>query len=290
MLVVRLAGEPAMMKRFVSPVTLGLALVAAACAPSAQEPDAPTAGSGGAGGVGAAGGTGGSRTGGGHGHDAAADASSGGGSGGQADAGGDDTAGDDSAMAMPITDPAMLALAGELQGAFLQVDCASPEIELQYCHPKDRGIQNLTFKFGGQPGKVYDVVLRVWGVIEGVRYTGGKAAGEHFYIGGKGSTPGTAEYGLVVGALTYYLNHYEQDGGEHYTYGVSYQTVAIPIPGGTVVGLYVHDPDDFMNTNHMESKAANPSPGLLTHLAAITSQTLQGQYVYLEVASVTPAP
>jgi hypothetical protein len=121
-----------------------------------------------------------------------------------------------------------------------------------------------------------------------VKYTGGKVGGEHFYIGGKGSTPGIAEYGLVVGAQTYYLNHFEQDAGEHYTYGVSYQTVAIPIPGGTVLGLFVHDPDDFINTNHMDSTAAYPSPGLLSHLTSIKSQPLQGQYVYLEVASAVP--
>jgi hypothetical protein len=279
-----------MMKRVAA---FSLLCLATACSPTIDQPADPT-GSG-SGGTGGTAGDGGSRTGGIHGHgpDGAAVASGGGGgNAGSAsnDAAGEDDASDDSAMAIPVTDPATLAIAGELQGAFLQVDCASPEIELQYCHPKDKGIQNLTFKFGGQPGKIYDVVLRVWGVVEGVRYTGGKPGGEHFYIGGKGSTPGTAEYGLVVGAQTYYLNYYEQDGGEHYTYGVSYQTVPIPIPGGTVLGLYVHDPDDFMNTNHMDSNAANPSPGLLTHLEAIKSQPLQGQYVYLEVASATPAP
>jgi hypothetical protein len=302
MLDARRAVGLAMMKRVASPLVLGplLGLLSgvATCTPAVDATDDPAGGGGGGtGGIVATGGagmTGMTKTGGVHGHVDAASGAPGaggnGGNGGSDDAATADDAGDDSAMAMPVTDPATLAIAGELQGAFLQVDCASPEIELQYCHPKDKGIQNLTFKFGGQTGKIYDVVLRVWGVVEGVRYTGGKPGGEHFYIGGKGSTPGTAEYGLVVGKQTYYLNYYEQDGGEHYTYGVSYQTVSIPIPGGAVIGLYVHDPDDFMNTNHMDSNAANPSPGLLTHLEAIKSQPLQGQYVYLEIASATLAP
>jgi hypothetical protein len=218
------------------------------------------------------------------------------GTGGSDDAGAppdDGAAGEDapsrSDMAMSVSDPAVLAIAGQLQGAFLQLDCASEEIELQYCHPKDKGIQNLTFKFGGEVGKTYQVVLRVWGVVEAVRYAGGQSGGEHFYIGGKGTTPGIAEYGLLIGPKTYYLNDFQDTPGEHYTYGISYETVPISIPGGTLVGLYVHDPDDFINTNHMETVAADPSPGLLVHLAKINAQPLQGQYVYLEVASATLA-
>jgi hypothetical protein len=273
-------------------LSLSLCLTAIwACTPAVPEGGAggapgtggiPTAGAGNSGGAGGSGGA--------HPHvpDAAMDTSGPPSDGASVDPNpGAGDAAHESDMAKPVTDPATLAIAGELQGAFLQVDCASPEIELQYCHPEDKGIQNLTFKFGGEFGRTYSVVLRVWGVVEGVRYTGGQPGGEHFYVGGKGSTPGTAEYGLVVGSQTYHLNYFEQDGGEHYTYGVSYETTAITIPGGTVLGLFVRDPDDFMNTNHMDSTAAHPSPGLLARLAKIKSQPLQGQYVYLEVASAT---
>ena len=279
-----------MIKRLVLCLCLAAPL---GCTPAAPESSGPGAQGGGTGADAneGTGGTGGSH---GHLHDAALAGGGAGGNGPALDAAHDpepaaEDGRDESDMARSVSDPASLAIAGQLQGAFLQVDCASAEIELQYCHPKDKGIQNLTFKFGGEPGKTYSVVLRVWGVVEGVRYVGGKAGGEHFYIGGMGNTPGTAEYGLIVGPRTYYLNYFEQDAGEHYTYGVSYETDAITIPGGAVLGLFVHDPDDFMNTNHMDSKPDHPSPGLQAHLAQIHSQPLQGQFVYLEVASATLA-
>ena len=56
------------------------------------------------------------------------------------------------------------AVAGELHGAFLRVECASEEIELQYCHPQDKGIREIPLRIGGEPGRTYQVtVARVGG-------------------------------------------------------------------------------------------------------------------------------
>jgi hypothetical protein len=178
---------------------------------------------------------------------------------------------------------------GELDGAFLELDCASEEIELQFCHPEDKGNREIPLSFGGEAGKAYSVVLGVWAVTETVTYQGGSKAGEHFYIGGASATPHTAEYGLRVGDKTYFLNHMDADSGEHYTYGYQYVTPAITIPGGATVVLFVHNPqtpDDLINTNHMVSVADNPPPRLQQKLAVIHSRPLEGQYVYLEVQSV----
>ena len=49
------------------------------------------------------------------------------------------------------------AVAGELHGAFLRVECASEEIELQYCHPQDKGIREIRLRIGGEPGRTYQV-------------------------------------------------------------------------------------------------------------------------------------
>jgi hypothetical protein len=193
------------------------------------------------------------------------------------------------ATSEPLSAPA-LAIAGDLQGAYLELECLSEEIEFQFCRPKDRGQRQVTLHVGGEVGKKYSFVLGVWGVVEGVTYQNGIKGGDHFYIGGKGNTPGTAQYGLTVGDLTYYLNHFEIGAGEHYTYGISYSTPPIVIPGGATLTLYVDDPDNFVNTNHMQSEADNPPPGLLPHLAAIAKETPPGQFVYLEVLSVSPVP
>jgi hypothetical protein len=184
----------------------------------------------------------------------------------------------------------VVAIAGQLEGAFLELECAGEEIEFQFCRPKDMGKRQLNLLFGGEQGKRYSVVLGVWGVVEGVTYKNGMKAGDHFYIGGLGDTPGTAEYGLVIGDTTYYLNHFEIGAGDHYTYGISYTTPPITIVGGSTLTLYVNSPDDLVNTNHMQSEADTPTPGLLRHLEAIKMERVPGQYVYIEVVSAGLAP
>jgi hypothetical protein len=178
------------------------------------------------------------------------------------------------------------AVAGELHGAFLRVECASEEIELQYCHPQDKGIREIPLRVGGEPGRTYQFSLRVWGVMETIRYVGGKATAEHFYIGGRRETPMNAEYGLRTTTQSYWLNHMEVSPGDHYTYGIEYRTPAISIAGGSTVTLFVHDPDDFMNTNHMDSLPPGAPPALQARLDVIRGQRLMGQFIYVEVEQV----
>src|SRR5688572_7724743 len=59
--------------------------------------------------------------------------------------------------------PETLAIAGELHGAFLELECASEEIEFQFCVPKDGGRRSVALKFGGTSGRSYRVALAVWG-------------------------------------------------------------------------------------------------------------------------------
>jgi hypothetical protein len=240
-------------------------------------------GAGGAGGRdgGAEAGTGGVH--GGHGQDAA-----------DPDAGGiikqDAEEEEDSAPVPPATAEA-IAIAGQLHGAFLRLDCVSEEIELQYCLPELRGKKRVPLRFGGQPGRRYQVTLRVWGVMEAINYQGGTQDGKHFYIGGQVATPMTAEYGLEVGSERYYFNHRDIGAGDHYTYGFTYvTTIPITLTGGAAMALYVSDPDNFINTNHMESAVNDVTPGLQEKLDVILAQPLQGQFIYLEVATATAAP
>jgi hypothetical protein len=189
-------------------------------------------------------------------------------------------------------DPALLATAGDLHGAFLEVQCASEEIELQFCVPQDRGVIDLPLTFGGDPARRYAVVLKVWGVVEGVNYTGGKKLGDNFYAGGMAITPKTATYGLQVAApaQTYYLNLFEIGDGDHYSYGITYVTPPITIQGASKLVLFAHSPDNIINTNHMQNEVMDPTPALQDRLAEIQGEVPQGQFVYIEVQSAKPMP
>jgi len=181
--------------------------------------------------------------------------------------------------------PETLAIAGELHGAFLELECQSEEIEFQFCLPKDGGRRSVTLKFGGAFGKTYAVALAVWGVMETVTYKNGTLLARYFYEDGVADTPMTAEYGLEIGGKTYYLNYQVVGAGEHYTYGIQYETPAITIPGGATITLFVRDPDNFVNTNHMQSMVTDPPPRLRQHLRRIMTERVQGQFVYVEVKS-----
>ena len=54
--------------------------------------------------------------------------------------------------------------------------------------------------------------------------------------------------------------------------------------------LYVSDPDNYINTNHMQSEVEDITPGLQVKLDRIKAQPLQGQFIYLEVATATVVP
>jgi hypothetical protein len=190
----------------------------------------------------------------------------------------------------PGGDPALLAIAGDLHGAFLEIECISEEIELQYCVPRDMGVQDLMLRFGGEAGKRYAVVLKVWGIVEGIFYEGGKKQGDHFYVGGQSTTPMTATYGLQAGTQTYYFNHFDVGAGDHYSYGITYETPAITIPGAATLVLFGHSPDNIINTNHMQNEVMDPTPALEERLSKIASEKVQGQFVYLEVVSAKVVP
>ena len=96
----------------------------------------------------------------------------------------------------------------------------------------------------------------------------------------------TAEYGLRTTTQSYWLNHMELSPGDHYTYGIQYRAPRrSPSTGGSTVTLFVHDPDDFMNTNHMDSLPEEAPPALQARLDVIRGQRLMGQFVYVEVVA-----
>ena len=54
--------------------------------------------------------------------------------------------------------------------------------------------------------------------------------------------------------------------------------------------LFAHSPDNIINTNHMDNQVMDPTPALEERLAKIHSEKVQGQFLYLEVASAKVVP
>jgi len=192
----------------------------------------------------------------------------------------------------PMPTPEEIAIAGDLHGAYLLMECAD-KIDDQFCVPKDRATKELPLKFGGDPDTIYNVVLRVWGSVEGITYKNGQMAGKNFYVGGESDTPNYATYGLTAGETTYYLNNFDRGKGtgSHYTYTIDYATPAIPIRGGSLLTLFCRDDDNIFTNNHMDTGPKDPPAGLIPKLAVMPREVdLIGQFVYIEVASIEASP
>lgn len=140
---------------------------------------------------------------------------------------------------------------------------------------------------GGTPGTTYDVTLRVRGVVEPTKITGGtRPDTSTVMINGKsyrktpytvGGTPGDQTYqpwlfSVAKPAQNYFFNDYGLT--EHSTFLIDYQ-VTIPMEGGTKVTLDVNDGNDHEIDNYAK----------LTNDGIPGSMNL-GQYVQLDVVSV----
>lgn len=168
--------------------------------------------------------------------------------------------------------------AATLQGLTLQVKCgavANQERSCNYLPPGDancgsnrvRAYAMASKKMGGTPGAIYDVTLRVRGIVEANVYTGGSSDMNGFYTGGMvGGNEGGAQYSqysLQVSspATTYRLNQLDpgaqQDkyknptnGGvvHHFGFMIDYRET-IKIEGGATVSLKGEDNDCLMGRN-----------------------------------------
>jgi hypothetical protein len=142
---------------------------------------------------------------------------------------------------------------------------------------------------GGTPGTTYDVTLRVRGVVEPTKITGGtRPDTSTVVISGKmyrktpytvGGTPGDQTYqpwlfSVARPAQNYFFNDYGVT--EHSSFLLDYQ-VTIPMEGGTKVTLDVNDGNDHEIDNYAK----------LTNDGIPGSMNL-GQYVQLSVVSVKP--
>jgi hypothetical protein len=194
--------------------------------------------------------------------------------------------------AAPAPALAPAAVAGELDGAYLEPKCTD-EPKNGFCH--HGGVMEQKLKFGGEAGKSYDVTLNVWAIAEGIRYAGGAPQGDHFYTGGMGVTPRYSPCALKVGDKDYFLNRKEDRANDH-VYKFQYTTPAIRIPGQADLLLYcVDDTKKHISLNH-PPPLGKPENG--SHVidnpperlkARLGTQPYGQLFIYLEAASAKSA-
>jgi hypothetical protein len=140
---------------------------------------------------------------------------------------------------------------------------------------------------GGLGSVVYDVTLRIRGVLEPKTYAGGKPETNHFYVGGAptASIYNTFSIAVSAPAQTYFLNYDEGQGESNRVFALDH-TKVIQMIGGATITLAIGDPDCTMVRN-CASLAGPCSPYVIPDVAPPAS--FDEQSVQIDVVSVTAA-
>jgi hypothetical protein len=133
--------------------------------------------------------------------------------------------------------------------------------------------------FGGKPGVLYEVTLRFRGISEPKNYQGGRAIGEHFYVGGEEVRDNYNIYALEVAdpPQKYYVTRDERKTG-HFTFTLDYMAT-VQIRGGAQVtlGTYDHNDESIANGEHHVVPGIPPAPA-----------PYAGHFIQMDVVSVKP--
>jgi hypothetical protein len=149
-----------------------------------------------------------------------------------------------------------------------------------------------TVTFGGARGTFYDVAVRIRGVVEPKPYRGGMSDGMHFYVGGQPVTTGEDgvynTYSITVSspAQSYYLNYDEGKGVGHYVFTIDHMKT-IRIEGGATVKFLGLDTNCSTIRNCVKT-GPNCTPYIVPDVPP-APKAFDGQYIQLDVVSVTPA-
>jgi hypothetical protein len=145
--------------------------------------------------------------------------------------------------------------------------------------PKWKLKKEIVRAFGGTPGVVYDVTLRVLGVVEPKNFTGGTVEHEHFQAGGTPDVDHYNFYSLKVSdpAQDYTVNRHQQKVG-HFLFAIDY-TVTIPIRGGATVTMGEYDDNDVSIANHQNIVVPEIPPA---------PAPFDGQFFQIDVVAATP--
>lgn len=149
-------------------------------------------------------------------------------------------------------------------------------------------MQELTI--GGEAGAVYNVTLRIRGVVESKIYEGGKDLGDHFYQGGEPTKTNYNAFGLQVSQppQNYFFNAATSTGETYQVFKLDH-TKVIQAAGGATVMLAVSDPDCAMVRNCQTFSSMNDvecKPYVVDGIPPAPA-SFSGQFVQLDVVKVT---
>ncbi|WP_437806521.1 hypothetical protein [Sorangium sp. So ce1078] len=205
---------------------------------------------------------------------ASSSASSGGtgGSGGDGGSGGAGGSGGDGGSGGGEED--LLATAASIDGFRWEMPCDEDPGNSDECATSTLIDEAKTL--GGSPDTVYQVTVRLRGVVEPETYKGGTPDGMHFRVGG---TPDNATYNRYSISVSdpvevYYLNDSPSVGHDVF---IIDHTKTIPVRGGATVSFKGEDPNHRMiaNFKHLVVDGIPPAP-----------QPYNGQFIQLDVQSV----
>jgi hypothetical protein len=186
------------------------------------------------------------------------------------------------------------------------------------CQNQQPKTTSMDFAIGGEAGKIYDVTVHVYGVVESKNYQGGtrrdgnnmnasSTGGDFWYEGGTApnSTYNTYEFHVtpkVDGAKNdYFLNSRNGSGEGHESWALNY-TATFPVTGGGKLNFTVFDSNcrQIMNCGpgtgssncaaprQLDLSATDPKPpGSFTQpFVGGAPNGATGQWVFLDVTAV----
>jgi hypothetical protein len=190
------------------------------------------------------------------------------------------------ASGQAATVPELRQAAAGFDALFIHDECIGDNAEQPDTCLHERH-HDRTFTFGGRPGVVYDVTLRIRGLFEPTTVAGGEppdAAHPYFVAGGESRTADYSRWHIDVSdpAQTYTLNH--RPSVSHTIYKEDFEAT-IRIAGGASVLVQVIDSNDRQIDN-----GAKGRPDRQQILEGIVDTPRPGQMLRIDVVRVTVRP
>jgi hypothetical protein len=190
------------------------------------------------------------------------------------------------------------------------------------CQNQQQKNTTIDFPIGGETGKIYDVTVHVYGVVEAKNYQGGTrrdgnnmnasaTGGDFWYTGGTApnSTYNTFEFHVtpkVDGAANdYFLNSRNGSNEGHETWALNY-TATFPVTGGGKLNFRIYDSNcrQLMNCGpgtgsstctaprQLDLSATDPKPpaSFTQPFVGGAPNNATGQWVFIDVTAVAPKP
>jgi len=188
---------------------------------------------------------------------------------------------------------------GPLHGYLHKLSCGEAQDERSCKLSADQERSRTDATLAGDPNTLYDVLLRVRGLVEPRRYSGGALLSpdnKWLYMGGA-PDPSRANNGQAYNVYQISVSDPKQDyflnrdtdnhlgsgyGPSHTTFEVDY-VIPLKARGGATVSVITDDEAGSGMINNADKTVVEGVP------AELLPQPWDGQFFYLEVESITPA-